>query len=78
MSPSFTLFKLTMLINLLGLFAYLVHDPICNVIFSICLPSLIRKHTRCSIKRVNTRKLHYIFEIMTKSQTHRLKYKLYS
>ena len=26
MSPSFTLFKLTMLINLLGLFAYLVHD----------------------------------------------------
>ena len=26
MSPSFTLFKLTMLINLLGLFAYLFHD----------------------------------------------------
>ena len=26
MSPSFTLLKLTLLINLLGLFAYLVHD----------------------------------------------------
>ena len=26
MSPSFTLFKLTILINLLGLFPFLVHD----------------------------------------------------
>ena len=89
MSPSFTI-KLTILIYLLGLFAYLVHGRLMLLVFfflfampysisaSLCSPSFILKHTIRSIKRENTRNLHYLFKAMTKSHTNRSKYKFYS
>ena len=56
MSPSFTLLKLTLLINLLGLFAYLVHDRsmLLAVIILFAMPYSIsaRSHLFGNIQEV--------------------------